>query len=81
MCRWVLYYGDSILLADLLIEPNNSLLRQSEPERELYTPSAEEEAVYDPNKHNLRNHHVTIEFFTSFLCPCLFLLVFLSSVL
>jgi hypothetical protein len=58
MCRWVVYYGDSILLSEILTEPSNSLLKQSAPERQIYTPGAQEEKGFSEQNWHARNHIV-----------------------
>jgi len=56
MCRWLVYCGDIILLSDLLITSNHSLLKQALPNRSLYTPQTEKSDFFDPVKHTIRNH-------------------------
>jgi len=58
MCRWVLYYGDRMLLSHLLTQPDNSLLKQTEPGREVYTPGAETEQGFTMENWHARNHIV-----------------------
>lgn len=65
MCRWLVYIGEKILLADILITPQHSLLNQSLPNRALNTPDVKCSDYYNEKEHKKRNHNVCL-----LLCSC-----------
>jgi hypothetical protein len=58
MCRWLVYIGEKILLSDILITPQHSLLNQSLPNRALNTPDVKCSDYYNEKEHKKRNHNV-----------------------
>lgn len=57
MCRWLVYIGEKILLSDILITPQHSLLNQSLPNRALNTPDVKCSDYYNEKEHKKRNHN------------------------
>jgi len=53
MCRWFIYYGDEIILEDILYKHNNSIIKQSYLKK--YTPFLEEP--------NIRDHEINVDGF------------------
>jgi len=55
MCRWLIYQGQSVVLADVITRPKNSLINQAF--HQCYTPGLEpgQSQSYDAKQHHQRN--------------------------
>ncbi len=62
MCRFVIYKGKRILLADILSKPEHSLISQAS-RRDAYTPGVETSENYNPRHTTKRNHSVNADGF------------------
>ena len=68
MCRWLIYFGENILLYDILYNGHNSIIKQSY--KKIYTPFLEEP--------NIRDHERNADgfgigwYYNNFLEPCIY---------
>lgn len=62
MCRFLIYKGKRILLADILSRPEHSLISQAS-RREAYTPGVEKSENYSAMHTSKRNHNVNADGF------------------
>lgn len=57
MCRWVLYKGDPLLIADIVTRPTHSLVDQSHNQK-VYTPAVQDSKLYNAEQRRLRDHPI-----------------------
>ena len=62
MCRWVLYKGDRIKIADVVTRPAHSLVDQAQ-NHIVFTPGVESSALYDREQRKHRDHGVNADGF------------------
>ena len=62
MCRWVLYKGDRIKIADVVTRPAHSLVDQAQ-NHVVFTPGVESSRLYDREQRTHRDHGVNADGF------------------
>jgi glutamine amidotransferase len=62
MCRWVLYKGDRIKIADVVTRPAHSLVDQAK-NPDVFTPGVESSALYDREQRKHRDHSINVDGF------------------